>query len=237
MHVVVRELDGIAEWTAAGALYREVFGYAEPGWGLNPRLLAALRENGGTVIGALTGDGELAGFCYGFTGLQAGELYHYSQAAVVAVSAQGAGVGRSLKYAQAAAARLTGVRTMRWTFDPYALRNAHFNLAVLGATGIRFLPDFYGEPGTDRVLVSWDLTRAEGGSGRTGAGVRTGKEFGSRIVVAADEWFAAPDPEDRAWLRRELLTQFAGGRNLVEVARSEGDPERVAYLFEDEADR
>ncbi len=235
MHVVVRELDGIAEWTAAGALYREVFGYVEPGWGLNPRLLAALRENGGTVIGALADDGELAGFCYGFTGVRGGELYHYSQAAAVSASAQGAGIGRLLKYAQAAAARLTGVRTMRWTFDPYALRNAHFNFAVLGATGIRFLPDFYGEPGTDRVLVSWDLARAEAGPGRTGAGVRTGGEAAARIVVAADEWFAAPDPKDRAWLRRELLTQFAGARKLVGVSRPEGARGRVAYLFEDAA--
>src|SRR5690349_17654540 len=115
MDVVVRELDGIAEWVAAGALYREVFGYTEPGWGLNPRLLAALRENGGSVIGALTGDGELVGFCYGFTGAEAGEVYHYSQAALVKAGVQGAGIGRSLKYAQAAVARLTGVRTMRWT--------------------------------------------------------------------------------------------------------------------------
>ncbi|WIM98703.1 GNAT family N-acetyltransferase [Actinoplanes oblitus] len=236
MDVVVRELDGIAEWTAAGALYREVFGYTAPEWGLNPRLLAALRENGGTVIGALAGD-DLVGFCYGFPGVEGGEFYHYSQAAVVAAGLRGTGVGRLLKYAQAAAARLTGAGTMRWVFDPYALRNAHFNFAVLGATGIRFLPDFYAEPGTDRVLVSWDLTRAVpdradadplpgAPAGRTGKGSR------SAVVVAAGDRWAAPGPEDRAWLRQELLARFADRERLVDVVRPEGDPGRVAYLFE-----
>ncbi|BCJ46208.1 hypothetical protein GCM10010168_51570 [Actinoplanes ianthinogenes] len=247
MDVVVRELDGMAEWTAAGSLYREVFGYTDPEWGLNPRLLAALRENGGTVIGALTGAGDLVGFCYGFPGVTGREHYHYSQAAVVAAAAQGAGVGRLLKVAQAAAARRTGARTMRWTFDPYALRNAHFNFAVLGATGIRLLPDFYGEAGTDRVLVSWDLDRAvphltdtdplPGASGRTrigSDGPGSGPSGGGRrtsVVVAADDRRAAPDPADRAWLRQELLAQFADGRRLVGVVRPGGDPGRAAYLF------
>ncbi|AEV83225.1 hypothetical protein ACWT_2205 [Actinoplanes sp. SE50] len=268
MDVVVRQLDGIAEWTAAGLLYRSVFGYTAPEWGLNPRLLAALRENGGTVIGALGENGELVGFCYGFTGLQDGEIYHYSQAAVVAPAAQGTGIGRLLKHAQAAAARLTGARTMRWTFDPYALRNAHFNFAVLRATGLRFLPDFYGEPGTDRVLVSWNLDQAvpsdtaqpptivppipgtspatrhadglpatghadsmPGAGGGVGAGRGRAGPGDGRIVVAAGERVAAPDPADRGWLRRELVTRFAEGGRLVDVVRPDGDPGRVAYLF------
>jgi hypothetical protein len=83
------------------------------------------------------------------------------------------------------------------------VRNAHFNLAVLGATGIRFLPDYYGED-TDRILVSWDLT------GPPARGPVT------RTVPGAD----------RARLRQELADAFAGGGRLVGVAR---DP--VAYHF------
>ena len=219
--MIVRALHGMAEWTAGAALYREVFGYVEPEWGLSPRLLAALGENGGTVIGALADDGELIGFCYGFTGVEDSVIYHYSQAAVVRPGAQGTGVGRKLKFAQAAAARATGARTMRWTFDPYALRNAHFNFAVLGATGVRFLPDFFGDPGTDRVLVSWDLTDSV-----------QSEAAGERVVVAAGERIAAPEPADRAWLRQELLARFAAGRHLVDVVRSEG---RATYVFGDAA--
>ncbi len=204
MTVHVRDLAGTAEWSAASALYRHVFGYTDPVYGLSPRLLAALRENSGSVLGAFDPAGELVGFCFGFTAVDGGELYHYSQAAVVHPSAQGTGVGRLLKQAQAATARATGARTMRWTFDPYAVRNAHFNLAVLGATGIRFLPDYYGSD-TDRVLVSWDLT----GSPTRGRVDRT--------VHAGDR--------DR--LRRELIDAFTAGGRLVGVDR---DP--VAYHFE-----
>ena len=46
---------------------------------------------------------------------------------------------------------------MRWAFDPLLTRNAHFNLDVLGARGIACYPDLYDEPGTDRVLINWEL--------------------------------------------------------------------------------
>ncbi|WP_430783403.1 GNAT family N-acetyltransferase [Actinoplanes sp. G11-F43] len=205
----MRELDGMAEWTAASALHLAVFGYAGREYGISPRLLAALRENSGSVIGALDPDGALVGFCYGFTGVGDGELYHYSQAAVVASRAQGLGVGRRLKRAQAEVARSTGARTMRWTFDPYALRNAHFNLDVLGATGVRFLPDYYGEA-TDRILVSWDLW----GSRRPGVPL------------------PPVEASDRAVLRQALRDRFDTGARLTGVTHSPG---RVAYLFEGDA--
>ncbi|MEV6348235.1 GNAT family N-acetyltransferase [Actinoplanes sp. NPDC051851] len=216
--VDVRDLEGPAEWNGAVRLYREVFGYRDPTWGINPRLLAALRDNAGTAIGAFRG-GELIGFCYGFTAVDAGGIYHYSQAAAVAPAAQGSGVGRLLKHAQAERARATGARSLRWVFDPYALRNAHFNLTTLGAHGLRFLPDYYGEPGTDRVLISWDL--AGGAPHRPGPSV----------VVAAGETYAAERPAERSWLRRELLERFAEGGRLVAVTRSPDLPGSVTYRF------
>ena len=207
MTVRVRDLAGTAEWSAASALYRLVFGYTDPVYGLSPRLLAALHENAGSVIGAFDPAGELVGFCFGFTAVDDGEIYHYSQAAVVHPSAQGTGVGRLLKHAQAGTARATGARTMRWTFDPYAVRNAHFNLTVLGATGIRFLPDYYG-PGTDRILVSWDLT-----------GPPAPRPI-ARTVSATG----------RDELRDRLAGAFAAGGRLVGVDR---DP--VAYHFAEDS--
>lgn len=221
----IRALDGVAEQRAASALYREVFGYTEPEWGLSPRLLAALRENAGTAIGAFDPAGTLIGFCYGFTAVEAGEIYHYSQATVVTASAQGTGVGRGLKHAQAAAARHTGASTMRWAFDPYALRNAHFNLAVLGATGIGFRPDLYGEPDTDRVVVSWDLS---------GARVARTRKVVSVVAPAGDRT-AAPDPDDRRRLRQQLIDQFAAGRRLAGVARTPAGGNEVAYTFDNGA--
>ncbi|MEU7935544.1 GNAT family N-acetyltransferase [Micromonospora echinofusca] len=227
--IVARDLAGLAERTAASALYRSVFGYEGPEHAVSPRLLAALGENAGTAIGAFDEDGCLVGFCYGFTGVEHGELYHYSQAAVVDARVQGRGVGRLLKHAQADAARRVGAHTMRWTFDPYALRNAHFNLNVLGAVGIRFLPDFYDDGGSDRVLVRWDLDRA-GGSTPTPAPGHTA------VDSPADDRTAARAPDERVRLRRELADRFATGGRLVGVVRRTRTPGRVSYLFErDEA--
>jgi predicted GNAT superfamily acetyltransferase len=219
--ILVRDLIGLAEWSAASALYRSVFGYDQPEFGISPRLLAALRENAGTVLGAFDGAGELVGFCFGFSAVEGGELYHYSQAAVVAPGLQGAGVGRRLKHAQAEAARVTGARTMRWTFDPYALRNAHFNFAVLGATAIRFLPDYYDDGDSDRLLVSWDLYKPF-----------VPKSLEPVVVVApATDRRAAPEPADRAALRAGLIEAFRGGRRLAGVDRQPGPPGWVGYSF------
>lgn len=217
MGIVVRDLAGLGEWSAASALYRHVFGYDQPEFGISPRLLAALGENSGSVLGAFDPGGAMVGFCYGFSAVDHGELYHYSQAAVVAPGAQGTGVGRRLKQAQAATARATGARTMRWTFDPYALRNAHFNFSVLGATAIRFLPDYYGDGASDRLLVSWDL-----------AGPHAVEHECSTVSAPAGERTAAPEAADRTVLRRELIEQFATGR-LVRVERHDN---RAVYTFE-----
>ena len=85
-------------------------------------------------------------------------FYHYSQSAVVAADQQGQGLGRLLKHTQREVALGHGMTRMRWTYDPFEIRNAHFNLDVLGARGRWYAPDMYG-PGTDRVVVEWDLTR------------------------------------------------------------------------------
>jgi predicted GNAT superfamily acetyltransferase len=147
-----------AQYAEASSLYREVFGYQHPDYGLNPRLLGALAGNGGSVVGVLDEADRLVAFAYGFCGTDGRGFYHYSQSAVVAAGQQGRGLGRRLKHAQREVALGAGMTRMRWTYDPFQIRNGHFNLDVLGARGRWYLPDMYG-PGTDRVVVEWDLTR------------------------------------------------------------------------------
>ncbi|MFG1628934.1 GNAT family N-acetyltransferase [Kribbella sp. NPDC049227] len=144
-------------YAEAAVLYREVFGYQHPDYGLNPRLLGALASNGGSVVGVLDESDRLVAFAYGFCGTDKRGFYHYSQSAVVAAGHQGRGLGRQLKYAQREVALGSGMTRMRWTYDPFQIRNGHFNFDVLGARGRWFAPDMYG-PGTDRVVVEWDLT-------------------------------------------------------------------------------
>ena len=147
-----------ARYAEAATLYREVFGYQDPDYALNPRLLGALTSNGGSVVGVLDATDRLVAFAYGFCGTDRRGFYHYSQSAVVAADQQGQGLGRLLKRAQREVALGHGMTRMRWTYDPFEIRNAHFNLDVLGARGRWYAPDMYG-PGTDRVVVEWDLTR------------------------------------------------------------------------------
>jgi predicted GNAT superfamily acetyltransferase len=156
-------LTTTSRFAEASELYRGVFGYDDPTYGLNPRLLGALSSNGGAVVGILDEHDRLVAFAYGFVGTDRRGFYHYSQSAVVAADQQGRGLGRMLKHAQREVALSHGMSRMRWTYDPTQARNAHFNLDVLGARGRWYYPDMYG-PGTDRVIVEWDLTREHPGA-------------------------------------------------------------------------
>lgn len=155
-------LETAQERQRAAELYRSVFGYQHPAYGVNPRLLAAIAVNGGSVVGAFDQQDRLVGFAYGFLGTDGEQTFHYSQAAVVAPELQSRGLGRRLKLAQRDIALGWGTTAMRWAYDPMVTRNGHFNLDVLGAVGIGFKPDLYGETNTDRIVVQWDLTKDPG---------------------------------------------------------------------------
>ncbi|WBM80975.1 GNAT family N-acetyltransferase [Cryobacterium breve] len=141
-----------------------MFGYTAADHSLNPKLLSAIVGNGGAAVAARDGAGELVGFAYGFVGFESGAPYLYSQAAFIDPAWQGKGVGRLLKQEQAFIARSEGLTSMRWAFDPTLARNAHFNLDVLGARGVRFAANYYDEPFSDRLIVDWSLASAAIGS-------------------------------------------------------------------------
>jgi predicted GNAT superfamily acetyltransferase len=189
--ITTRSLSTTAERLAAVRLYRAVFGLADDDPAFTPKLLCALQHTGGSALGAFDEDDRLVGFTYGFTGIDGGTPYHYSQAAAVAAQVQGRGLGRQLKRAQAEVARRTGVATMRWAYDPLQARNAHFNLDVLGATGRWFHRDYYGMPDhhgrTDRVIVEWPL------DGSAAAAVPD-------LPAEAPEWGVPRTAGDVTWL-------------------------------------
>lgn len=226
-------LHTAAQRQQAAELYRSVFGYDHPSYGINPRLLAGLITNGGSVVGALDHEDRLGGFAYGFLGTDGTETYHYSQAAVVAAGHQSRGLGRRLKLAQREVALATGITSMRWAYDPILTRNAHFNLDVLGARGVSFHPEMYGEPGSDRIMINWDLSVEPGPHGMTEPlpeptggprGVDWGKAVtdGARILLSLPTDLTAlrsHDPIRAAdlgiTLRHALVTIFADGYRAV----------------------
>lgn len=197
---VVTSLIAADDMRRAAALYRRVFGYQDPSHSVNPRLLISLAHNGGSVVGAHAG-GELVAFAYGFAAVDDDLLYHYSQAAVVDSRYQGHGLGRALKQAQREVAIAHRQHRMRWSYDPALTRNAHFNLDVLGAVGRWFHADLYGPPGTDRIVVDWDLDdeqrdRHAPPAASAPAAARAGGPAGwfRRCPDGADVW--VPVPED-----------------------------------------
>ncbi|TFC20318.1 GNAT family N-acetyltransferase [Cryobacterium glucosi] len=162
LKLTVKSTRSRAVFSHASELYTRVFGYTAADHSLNPKLLSAIVGNGGAAVAARDGAGELVGFAYGFVGFESGAPYLYSQAAFIDPAWQGKGVGRLLKQEQAIIARSEGLTSMRWAFDPTLARNAHFNLDVLGARGVRFAANYYDEPFSDRLIVDWALSGATG---------------------------------------------------------------------------
>jgi predicted GNAT superfamily acetyltransferase len=141
----------------ASALYARVFGYTSVDHSLNPKLLSAIVANGGAAVAATADNNTLVGFAYGFVGFDGTHPYLYSQAAFIDPDYQSQGIGRLLKQAQRDIATEAGLTSMRWAFDPLLSRNAHFNLDVLGARGVRFEPRYYDESFSDRLIVDWSF--------------------------------------------------------------------------------
>jgi predicted GNAT superfamily acetyltransferase len=154
---------------ACEQLYADVMGLRAEDGSINPRLLIALQHNGGYVIGSFL-DRRVIGFAYSFLGSDrsrevGGDLYQYSQLAVVAQAMQGKGIGRLLKLKQRERCLADGIGHMKWAYDPLLTRNGHFNLDVLGARVVAFVPAMYGGSGfgtytgdaTDRFIVEWVL--------------------------------------------------------------------------------
>lgn len=135
-------------------------------WGGNDdrvsvNMLVACIEEGGVAIGAFD-DGRMIGSVFGFRTHEADVLHSHYMA--VDTEYRRGGLGEQLKRRQAEWCLANGVSSMRWTFDPLRLANAHLNLNKLGALGIKYHVNHYGALGgingslpSDRLTVRWDL--------------------------------------------------------------------------------
>jgi predicted GNAT superfamily acetyltransferase len=166
--VAIREIGQPAEMRAVEELQKEVWGI--PDLDVVPLThLVAAKEAGGVLIGAFDGD-TLVGFVYGFPSFERGQLAHHSHMLAVKPAYRNFDLGRRLKLAQRDHVKAQGIELISWTFDPLQSLNAHFNFNKLGVIADRYLPNFYGEDaasflhqtGTDRVWVSWFISRERG---------------------------------------------------------------------------
>src|SRR5262249_33068160 len=166
--LTIRKCEGIEEFNACVALQKEVWNFADID--LIPlRMFVVSEKIGGQIIGAFSGD-ELVGFAFSIPGSRAGHAYLHSHMLAVRSTFRNQGLGRRLKLAQRDDALQRGFELMEWTFDPLEIKNAHLNLARLGAIARRYSINHYGFSSTplqgglptDRLLAEWWLKSKRG---------------------------------------------------------------------------
>ena len=164
-----RELCTADELAALCEFERRIWGDGDV---VSLNMLVATVDEGGMAIGAYVPvddasasaepDDWLVGAVYGFPSREVGVLHSHYMAVDPAM--RRAGLGVQLKHRQRDWCLANGYTTMRWTYDPLQLANAHLNLRVLGAVGISYHVDHYGRMGglngslpSDRLTVQWSL--------------------------------------------------------------------------------
>ena len=170
MNISLRVLEDPQELLQVEDLQRQVWSGSETEI-VPAHMLIAASHNGGLVIGAFDEDAQdsarLVGFVYGFPGLYSTpdgpRPKHCSHMLGVHSAYRNQRIGFSIKRAQWQMVRNQGLDRITWTFDPLRSRNAHLNIARLGAVCNTYLRSVYGElrddinaglP-TDRFQVDW----------------------------------------------------------------------------------
>jgi predicted GNAT superfamily acetyltransferase len=170
--LMIRPLESHADFLALEDLQRTV--WPGPDSEIVPRhLLSTAAQNGGLVLGAFDGD-KLVGAVFGFLGTEGADdgrpamtrLKHCSHMLGVLPEYRDQHVGYQLKIAQREFVQKQGVRLITWTYDPLESRNAHLNIARLGAVCRTYKRDVYGPMSdtlntglpSDRFQVDWWIT-------------------------------------------------------------------------------
>ncbi len=202
--LVIRPFREPGEYEACTRFQEEIWGQ-----GFNERVSSAIlmvaNRIGGLSAGAFDAHGVLQGFVFGLTGIEGGELVHWSDMLAVREGYRDQGLGTRLKHYQREILLSRGVRLMRWTFDPLQSRNAYVNLEKLGIVTSEYVRDMYGDTGsplhrgvgTDRLVAFWEMDsprvsgRIEGKSPRS----EWGLVQGAPQIVSFRKVGPFPEPE------------------------------------------
>jgi predicted GNAT superfamily acetyltransferase len=129
-------------------------------------MLITTVHNGGLVLGAFEEE-KMIGFVFGFPGLEetpdGPRAKHCSHMMGIHPDYRDGGIGFELKRAQWQMVRHQGLDHVTWTYDPLLSRNAHLNIAKLGAVCNTYRESEYGEMRdglnaglpSDRFQVDW----------------------------------------------------------------------------------
>jgi len=202
--VELRRCHGIEEFRACVALQKEVWNFTDAE--LVPlRMFVVADKVGGQVMGAFDGD-VMVGFALSVPGVRSGHSYLHSHMLAVRKDHRNGGLGRRLKLMQREDALARGIELIEWTFDPLEIKNAHLNIAKLGAIARTYSINHYGMSSsplqgglpTDRLVAEWWLRSRRVVSVLEGREVIS--ETGTSIEVPAQiyEWKSAVQTRERA---------------------------------------
>ncbi len=161
--IIVRKCENIGEFRACVVLQKEVWNFDDAD--LVPlRMFVVGQKIGGQIVGAFDGK-ELVGFAFSIPAERGGRPYLHSHMLAVRESWRDHGLGRRMKLFQREDAIAKGFELIEWTFDPLEIKNAHLNLARLGAIARRYSVNHYGDSSsplqgglpTDRLVAEWWL--------------------------------------------------------------------------------
>lgn len=148
MSVEIRALDTSEDAALVVGLQRAVWGSDEA----PAHVLLTAAHNGGLCAGAFV-DGVLAGFVWGFLGLDhradPPRLKHCSHQLGVHPAYRNLGLGFQLKRFQWEFVRNQGIDLITWTYDPLLAANARLNIARLGAVCNTYRRNEYGDLNDD----------------------------------------------------------------------------------------
>ena len=128
--VVIRDLQSFEDLEQVEAVEREVWGLADRDV-IPMTMVIAAKEAGSIWVGAFDG-AKLAGFAFGFLGMEDGHLIVHSHMLAVREPYRDLELGYKLKLAQRERALAMRIQEMTWTFDPLQSKNAHLNFGKLG---------------------------------------------------------------------------------------------------------
>ena len=159
----IAPVTSLADFEQAVEVQLAVWGYSDSDV-VPKRVFLVAQRIGGQVLGAFDGE-ALVGFAMALPGYRDGKPYLHWHMLAVLPEYRNAGLGRRLKLAQRDDALARGIEWMEWTFDPLEIKNAHLNIARLGAIARRYMRNIYGPSTsplqgglpTDRLVVEWWL--------------------------------------------------------------------------------
>ncbi len=237
-HIEIRPCRSIQDYNLCVELQRDVWKFEDVD--LVPSAIFVVAEHtGGHSYLAFDGD-RAVGFALDFSAEHGGHRYLHSHMAGVLPEYQNRGVGRLLKLHQRDQALREGIDTIEWTFDPLEIRNAHFNIARLGAIVRKFIPDCYGTSTsplhanfvTDRLVAEWQLRSARVERAIRGEAEPPSEAIEIRLPNEIRE-LKSSDPDRVRQIQTDLRNQFtdlfARGYAVTGFRR---DREHGVYLLE-----